>query len=79
MWWEVAQFPGWLCCHLPPAAFCSAIWQAGSSLTVPATVLLLQPLDLAARQPSLNFMSSSFFLMNMGLYLFNCHPDGFVP
>ena len=29
MWWEeVAQFPGWLCCHLPPAAFCSsAIWQ----------------------------------------------------
>ena len=79
MWWEVAQFPGWLCCHLPPAAFCSAIWQAGSSLTVPATVLLLQPLDLAARQPSLNFKSSSLFFMTMGLYLFNCHPDGFVP
>ena len=61
---EVAQFPGWLRCHLPPAAFCSsAIWEGAlSSLTVAATDLLLQPLDLAARQSSLNLTLTWVFL-----------------
>ena len=68
MWWEeVAQFPGWLCCHLPPAAFfcSSAIWQgAWSSLTHGAcNGPFIATRDLARR---LNSMSSWVSSNKMG-------------
>ena len=60
MWWwrGLAQFPGWLWCHLPA---CSLLQRhlAESSIMLPATVLLLQPLATKATKSKFHVNISS--------------------